>query len=172
MTYLSIRKSQTQDINQNKLTWNSLEDMKVNDLRGYLDRNFNPEEIIAQEDDEDQFYLKEYSLQPRVHDVQARKERSIRSLRSYGSVQNLNNVLRGRGDRSSRETSVNRGRGNLPTNSSVTKSYSHLQRRRAADINHMTENKRKATLALLNSKNSHRKKPRSRTAITSGKNVN
>ena len=84
MSYLSIKKTQNVGGEKSKLTWNSLENMRLNDLRGYMDKNFNPGNMIAQEDPEDHLYLNEYGLAKDKKKDSERKERSIRTIKSYG----------------------------------------------------------------------------------------
>jgi hypothetical protein len=67
-----------------KVNWQSLEKMKVNDLKGFLNEDFEPTDLIGYEEPEDKEYLSAFNLDPSRKSKQEKKVKRDNELMSYG----------------------------------------------------------------------------------------
>lgn len=77
--------------NNKKFTWEGLEKMNINELKGITQLNFDPASLIGVEDEEDKLYMQEYlklNESPARRDAKSalKKEQERRQLESYGGV--------------------------------------------------------------------------------------
>ena len=68
-----------------KIDWKSLQNMKVNDIKGYLDDDFNPDNLLCEEDEEDTVYLQQwntnkYNKEMSLEDIEKRNK----DISNYG----------------------------------------------------------------------------------------
>ena len=70
---------------RNKLSLEKLENMQLDDLRG-IDEHFNPNDLIDEDDEDDQFYLAEYNLQSDKMLKDRQDKQDKRKMEEYGSL--------------------------------------------------------------------------------------
>lgn len=69
-----------------KFTWESLEKMNLNELRGITNINFEPEKFIGDEDEEDKLYMNEFSLNRKDKGKKKEKLKLERQIQNYGDI--------------------------------------------------------------------------------------
>lgn len=79
------RQRHIQDDNK-KFTWESLEKMNLNELKGLTNMNFEPEDYIGEEDDEDKMYMKEYNLANEAVVRESKRKNLEKKIENYGEV--------------------------------------------------------------------------------------
>jgi hypothetical protein len=85
-SYLVLeRQRHIQDDNK-KFTWESLEKMNLNELKGLTNMNFEPEDYIGEEDDEDKMYMKEYNLANEAVVRESKRKNLEKKIENYGEV--------------------------------------------------------------------------------------
>jgi len=73
--------------NNKKFTWEHLERMNINELKGLTQVNFDPASLIGAEDDEDRLYMQEYAKVANTNrHVVERHDRDQRNLQHYGDI--------------------------------------------------------------------------------------
>ena len=73
--------------NNKKFTWENLERMNINELKGITQVNFDPASLIGAEDDEDKLYMQEYNkigMQHRA--VQEKQAKDRKQFEQYGDL--------------------------------------------------------------------------------------
>jgi len=60
-SYLVLERQRHIQDDKKKFTWESLEKMNLNELKGLTNMNFEPEDYIGEEDEEDKLYMREYN---------------------------------------------------------------------------------------------------------------
>lgn len=85
-SYLAMEKKKHIVEGNTKVNWQSLEKMKVNDLKGFQTENFELTELIGYEDPEDKEYLRAFNLDPEKKQLEDRKVRRQQEMMSYGIV--------------------------------------------------------------------------------------
>lgn len=84
MSYLIMEKKKHVVEGTAKVNWQSLEKMKVNDLKGFLNEDFEPTDLIGYEEPEDKEYLSAFNLDPSRKSKQEKKVKRDNELMSYG----------------------------------------------------------------------------------------
>lgn len=84
LSYLVMEKKKHVVEGTAKVNWQSLEKMKVNDLKGFLNEDFEPTDLIGYEEPEDKEYLSAFNLDPGRKSREDRKAKRDQSMMSYG----------------------------------------------------------------------------------------
>ena len=70
-----------------KFTWEHLEKMNVNELKGLTSINFDPSSLIGFEDDEDRLYIQEYLKHSAVNRVAVERQvKEKKNFEAYGEI--------------------------------------------------------------------------------------
>ena len=69
---------------KNKLTLEKLENMHLDELTGGADENFNPSDLIDENDEDDLLYLAEYNLQPDKMLKERQDKADKKKIEEYG----------------------------------------------------------------------------------------
>lgn len=84
-SYLVMERKKHLVEGSNKIDWQRLEKMKLNDLKGYLKgSDFEPGELLGEEEPEDRMYLAELNMQPDRNREPEKRLQRIQSLMNYG----------------------------------------------------------------------------------------
>lgn len=72
--------------NNKKFTWESLEKMNINELKGITQVNFDPATLIGNEDEEDRLYMQEYMKVSKSNRNPTKQIHDRRRLEDYGDL--------------------------------------------------------------------------------------
>ncbi len=79
-----------------KFTWEHLEKMNINELKGITNINFDPNALIGYEDEEDRYYMQEYLKHSTVNRQAAEKQvKEKKNFESYGELRKAGSVEAG-----------------------------------------------------------------------------
>jgi hypothetical protein len=83
-SYLLMEKKKHIPENIGKVNWQSLEKMKANDLKGLFHEDFEPSDLVGDDDAEDNEYLSAFNLQTEEVTHEDKKAKKAAQLRNYG----------------------------------------------------------------------------------------
>lgn len=91
-SYFALEKKRHIKGENKKFTWDSLEKMGLNELKGLTNMNFEPEDFIGEEDEEDKLYMKEYNLANEAIARANERKNAERKIENYGEIKNNYNL--------------------------------------------------------------------------------
>lgn len=80
-SYLLIQKRKQVEPSAAKISWQSLQNMKLNDIKGYFHDGFEPRDLIEKDGAEDTEFLPEYLV------TEATTERPGNKVKQYGAIE-------------------------------------------------------------------------------------
>jgi hypothetical protein len=79
--------------NPKKFTWENLEKMNLNELKGITQVNFDPATLIGNEDEEDRMYMQEYLKVSHSNRNPAKQMNDRKKFEEYGDLKRSNSGL-------------------------------------------------------------------------------
>jgi len=83
-SYLHLEKKKHIPENIGKVNWQSLDKMKDSEVRNLIHDNFEPNDLLVQDDNDDNDYLAAFYLNPDQGIIQATKTKKSNQLQNYG----------------------------------------------------------------------------------------
>jgi hypothetical protein len=83
-----------QDVGK-KFTWESLEKMNINELKGITNINFDPAALIGKEEDEDKLYMQEFTNISESNKNLMKQVREKQNFEHYGELKNNRTIQSG-----------------------------------------------------------------------------
>lgn len=80
--------------NNKKFTWEGLEKLNVNELKGLTQVNFDPASLIGNEDEEDKMYMQEYMKINNSSKNPTKQIKERKNLEQYGEIRSSSAYLR------------------------------------------------------------------------------
>jgi len=92
-SYLAMEKKKLMKPNTAKISWEGLQNMKLNDIKGYFDASFEPSELLVDDfDQEDTEFLSDYKVNNNRRAIELKENSKKNHLQHYGAYENWGKI--------------------------------------------------------------------------------